>query len=98
MQAVSVAKEHVRPRVGALTMAFDSAAQVYAKAIEVASGKKPPKEANVEMLKFAFDALPSKDGNKRQTYAMDSAPSTAIGDITKRNPDLAKNLSRIGRA
>jgi hypothetical protein len=98
MEAIAVAKDHVRPRVGSLTMAFDSAAQVYSKAIEVASGKKPPKEASIDMLKFAFDNLPSKDGNKRQTYAMDSAPSTAIGDITKRNPDLAKNLSRIGRA
>ena len=60
MEAIAVAKDHVRGRVGNLSMAFDSAAQVYSKAIEVASGKKPPKEANIEMLKFAFDALPPK--------------------------------------
>jgi hypothetical protein len=98
MEAISVAKDHVRSRVGNLSMAFDSAAQVYAKAIEVAAGKKPPKDANVEMLKFAFDNLPSKDGGRnKQTYAMDSAPSTAASDLAKRNPALAKNLERIGR-
>jgi hypothetical protein len=98
MDAVAVAKDHVRGRVGNLSgMAFDSAAQVFSKAIEIASGKKPPKEANVEMLKFAFDALPPKDGGKKQTYAMDSAEQTsASGEIAKRNPGLAKNLERIG--
>jgi hypothetical protein len=97
MEAIAVARDHVRGRVGNLSgMAFDSAAQVFSKAIEIASGKKPPKEANIEMLKFAFDALPPKDGGKKQTYAMDSADHTsAAGEIAKRNPGLAANLSRI---
>ena len=98
MQAIAVAKDHVRGRVGNLSMAFDSAAGVYSKAIEIASGKKPPKEASAEILKFAFDALPPKDSGKKQTYAMDSAEHTsAAGEIAKRSPSLAKNLERIGR-
>ena len=99
MEAIAMAKEHVRSRVGPLAgMAFDSAAQVFSKAIEVASGKKPPKGADVAMLKFAFDALPTKDGNKKQTYAFDSAADTSgSAAIAARNPALAKNLERISR-
>lgn len=101
MEAVAAAKEHVRPRVGSLAMAFDSAAQVYRKALIIATGKEPPKKADAETLKYAFDQLPPKDGNKnRQTYAMDSSPAGggALAKIGERNKGLGANISRIGRA
>lgn len=97
MEAVTAAKEHVRPRVGNLVMAFDSAADVYRKALTIATGKEPPKKADADTLRYAFDQLPAKDGQQRRTYAMDSATNTAGGDIAKRNPTLSKNMERIGR-
>lgn len=98
MEAVASAKEHVRGRVGNLSMAFDSASDVYRKALQMVTGKEPPKKADADTLKYAFDSLPAKDGGRRSTIAMDSASPSAMGDITKRSPTLAANLSRIGRA
>jgi hypothetical protein len=97
MEAISDAKEHVRPRVGALSMAFDSASEVYRKALKIATGKEPPKDAPVSALKYAYDNLPAKDGGRRQTFAMDSAIS-ADDDFATRNPKIAASLSRIGSA
>lgn len=100
MDAIMAAKDHVRSRVGSLpNMAFDSAAGVYAKAVEMETGKKPPKGAGLDMLKFAFDNLPSKDSGKKRTYAMDSANGSrsASGEIAKRNPKLAESMARIQR-
>lgn len=98
MEAVTAAKEHVRARVGNLSMAFDSAADVYRKALSIATGKEPPKKADADTLKYAFDSLPAKDGQQRRTFAFDASPTTASTTIAKRSPDLAKNMARIGRA
>ena len=100
MEAVAEAKEHVRARVGALTLAFDSAGEVYRRALKIVTGKEPPKNADAATLRYAFDALPAKEGTNRRTYAMDSAESVSSVQtaITARSPDLMKNLNRIGRA
>lgn len=101
MEAISEAKEHVRPRVGSLSMAFDSAGDVYRRALKMVTGKEPPKKADAATLKYAFDNLPPKDGaGQRQTYAMDSSNggTGSMDSIAARNPILAKNINRIGRA
>ena len=43
MEGVATAKDYVRPSVGNLSMSFDSAADVYRKALTIVTGKEPPK-------------------------------------------------------
>jgi hypothetical protein len=96
-QAISAAKDHVRPRVGNLAVAFDSAEGVYLAALKLAgSDTKPFAKADATTLKGVFDLLPAP---KSSTMAQDSAhrvPSSSGLTIATTNPNLAKNLSRIG--
>lgn len=97
IDAINIAKEFVRPRVGNLTMAFDSAVDVYRQALKIATGKEAPKTADADTLRFAFDALPpaARTEHRQTTIAMDAASTGK--PLAERSPTLAKNLSRIGR-
>lgn len=97
MEAIAAAKEHVRPRVGSLSMAFDSAADVYRKALRLA-GKDPAPfaKANAETLRGVFDMLPPVKTS--QQLAQDAAPRSSGSkvSIATERPTLAANLARIG--
>lgn len=97
LEGISAAKDAVRPRVGHLTMAFDSAGDVYRKALVIAGAKEPPKSADVETLKYAFDNLPAprRDAPQTPTFAMDSG-GTAAADLAKVSPGLGALMDRIG--
>lgn len=89
MNGISNAKAHVRPIVGELDMAFDSAEGVYRKAFEM-------KEHDVSAIKGAgsatalkamWDLLPAP-GARRETIAQDSA--TTATDFKTRFPNASK--------
>lgn len=92
-QAISDAKEKVRPHVGSLSMAFDSAGAVFRHALKMLD-KDVSAVKDDSALPFILEAipLPNSGGEHRETtMAMDEA-STA--DVHKRIPGLA----RIGHA
>jgi hypothetical protein len=85
-QAIYEAKTLVRPRVGELTIAFDSAEDVYKTALE-ASGVKTT-DVHPSAFKAMFAMLPSRGAEQRheQRIAMDAAAST---NFAKRFPGAA---------
>lgn len=87
MNAISEAKDKVRPIVGALTMAFDSAEGVYRKALTM-QGKDAAKLKDLPLsaLEQIWDMLPVP-GAKREPIAQDSA---AQSDYAKMFPNGAK--------
>lgn len=87
MNAISEAKDKVRPIVGALTMAFDSAEGVYRKALTM-QGKDAAKLKDLPLsaLEQIWDMLPVP-GTKREPIAQDSASDD---DYSTRFPNAAK--------
>ncbi len=85
-QAIYEARNAVRSRVGELTLAFDSAPDVYKTALE-ASGVKTA-GVHPSAFKAMFDMLPSRAAEHRQDQriAMDAATST---NFAKRFPGAA---------
>jgi 8-oxo-dGTP pyrophosphatase MutT (NUDIX family) len=97
-EAISAAKEHVRPRVGVISIACDSAEQVYLHALKLArQDVKPFAKADASTLKGIFDLLPAD--KPATSMAQDSAVRSSGSKlaISEERPGLAKNLSRIGR-
>ncbi len=85
MNAISDAKEKVRPIVGTLTMAFDSAEGVYRQAFKM-QGKDVSKVRELTALESMWDMLPAP-GAKREVIAQDSASTS---DYSSRFPNAAK--------
>ena len=92
-QAIAEAREKVRPHVGALSMAFDSAGAVYRHALKM-RGKDVSNVKDDSALVHILDAMAlpgSPEGQRETTIAMDAAASA---DFDKRFP----NVARIGHA
>lgn len=93
MRAIEAAKNHVRPRVGEINLAFDSAAQVYHKAFEMRGNKTAKKITDVDALSSMWDMLPAP--GKNEPLAQDGAvDDDGADDFSKRFP----NASRVRKA
>jgi hypothetical protein len=90
MNAVSDAKAHVRPVVGELTMAFDSADGVYRQAFKM-QGRDVSTIKEVTALKAMWDMVPTGAPKRETAMAMDS---DTVADFTKDFP----NMSKVKRA
>lgn len=89
MNAVSDAKEHVRPVVGELKMAFDSAEGVYRQGFKM-QGRDVSDIKELSALKAMWDMIPT--GKRAEpALAMDSA---TVADFGKDFP----NMSKVKRA
>lgn len=86
MNAISDAKEKVRPIVGNLAMAFDSAEGVFRQAFKM-QGKDVSKVKELTALQQMWDMLPAPGAKPREAIAQDSA---AAGDYASRFPNAAK--------
>lgn len=88
MNAVSAAKAHVKPIVGELDMAFDSAEGVYRQAFKIENRDVSAiKGAGAEVaLRSMWDLLP-KPGAKKEPIAQDAAGGD---DFSTRYPNAAK--------
>lgn len=87
MNAVQAARKHVRPIVGELDMAFDSAEGVYRHAFKM-HGKEVPKAVTGEAaLKAMWDLLPAPGRRAEPAVAMDSA---SVKSFAERFPNAAK--------
>lgn len=88
MNAIAAAKEHVKPIVGELSMAFDSAEGVYRKAFAMqerdVSAIKGPGAAVA--LRSMWDLLPAPGSRSAPAIAQDSA---SVSDYAKMFPSAA---------
>ena len=87
MRGIESAKKHVRPIVGELDMAFDSAEGVYRHAFKM-HGKEVPKAVTGEAaLKAMWDLLPAPGRRTETVIAQDSA---SVKSFAERFPNAAK--------
>lgn len=94
MRAVQEAQAHVKPVVGELNMAFDSAAGVYHRAFEMIGNKTAKKISDAEALKGMWDMVPAPGtGRTPTTIAQDSE---SVVDFGKRFKNAAR-VKTLGR-
>lgn len=88
MNAIAEAKEAVRPVVGEIKIAMDSAVAVYQKAFAMAGRAEMAKVKDLTALKSAWGLVPVPGAAPRRVIAQDSAVSG--DDFAKRFPNAAK--------
>jgi hypothetical protein len=87
MNAVAAARDHVRPIVGEIALAFDSAEGVYRQAFKM-HGTDVSKVKDPAALQTMWDLVGTKQ-QTRQPIAQDAAAESA-GDFAKQFPHMAK--------
>lgn len=87
MNSVTDARRHVRPIVGELDMAFDSADGVYRHAFKMQGKEVPASIKGADALKAMWDLLPAPGRRAEPAIAQDSA---SVKSFAERFPNAAK--------
>lgn len=87
MNRVQEARKHVRPTVGELDMAFDSAEGVYRHAFKMIGKEIPKAVAGEAALQAMWDLVPARGRAPEPAVAMDSA---SVKSFNERFPHLSK--------
>lgn len=90
MRSIQEAQAHVKPVVGEINMAFDSAEGVYQKAFEMIGNKAAAKMTGLDNLRTAWGLVP-RPGARKEPMAQDEVGGD---DFAKRFP----NASKVRRA
>lgn len=87
VNAINAARDHVKPIVGELKMAFDSVDGVYRQAFKM-QGRDVSKIKDPEALKAMWELVPVPGARPKAPLAQDSAGDA--DDFTKSFPNMAK--------
>lgn len=86
MREVSAALAHVKPRVGEINLAMDSAAAVYHKAFEMIGNKDAKKIADAGALKSMWDMI----GTAKSAPALAQDSAEGVKSFAERFPNASK--------